>query len=385
MNAQANAGLYVHIPFCSAVCPYCDFAVSVGNAAKRANFVGSLLAEIELCSDWQVPIDTVYFGGGTPSALNPEQLQTILTGVQTSLPLVADYQLFFEANPEDVNASALAAWHDLGVRRLSLGVQSFVDSELRSLGRRHTSTQAYAAVEAALAAGFDTVSVDIMFGLPGQTRDSLQTSLDAVTALAPQHVSCYQLTIHQGTTFARWRERGKLTELDEDNQAELYAQVHQQLASAGLCAYEVSNFAREKADRSSHNLKYWGHVPYLGIGPSAHSFDGHRRWWNLRDFSRYDDTVKLGERPIDEIEQLSAEDLALEALMLGIRTADGICLTDYQQRYGVALGQLNARLIDQLVADGYLSNKPGWITPTQTGLSIADGLAAQFELSSRLT
>jgi oxygen-independent coproporphyrinogen III oxidase len=375
-----SAGLYVHIPFCSAVCPYCDFAVTVGNAAARADFVQALCAEIALWTDWCMPIDTIYFGGGTPSALTTAQLTTVLTQLHTSLPITAAPKIFFEANPEDVTPESLQQWRGLGVNMLSLGVQSFVDSELRSLGRRHNGAQARRAVDQALQIGFETVSVDIMFGLPKQTVESLRESLLVVQELRPQHVSCYQLTIHDGTTFARWRARGKLTELDEDLQADLYGEVHTGLQQAGLHAYEVSNFARSDAHRSAHNLKYWQHVPYLGLGPSAHSFDGEARWWNHRDNRGYIEAATRGRKPIAEREQLCAADLALEGLMLGIRTAEGIELQHFKQRYQVDLLALNLALIEQLIERGYLQAKPGWLTPTRAGLGVADGMAAEFAL-----
>ena len=256
-----------------------------------------------------------------------------------------------------------------------------VDAELRQLGRRHNAEQARTAIEACIAAGFHTVSVDIMFGLPGQSRESLQETLTDVAALQPQHVSCYQLTVHEGTTFGRWRERGKLHEMGEDDQAARFAQVHDQLAVAGLVAYEVSNYAADPVHQSAHNQKYWRHTPYLGLGPSAHSFDGESRWWNVRPLDEYATRISRGETPIADREQLSAADTALETVMLRIRTKEGIDLDAFEQRFGYRLESDNANLIARLKLDGYLlQDNPKRLQPTRTGLAVADGIAAQLAI-----
>ena len=287
IDAPRPAGLYLHIPYCSAICPYCDFAVRTGRPDQRAAFVDRLIAEIGLWADWAVPMDTVYLGGGTPSILEPALLGGILETVRDQLPVRPQARITLEANPEDVNADSVAAWRELGVATISLGVQSFDDEELRFLGRRHDRRQALGAVETCLAGGFSTVSLDLMFGLPGQTPATWQQNLATAVALAPQHISCYQLTVHEGTNFARRRRRGRLVEMPNDEQAPLLELTHRRLADAGWQGYEVSNFASAPEHRSAHNLKYWHHTPYLGLGPGAHSFDGKRRWWNRREVAAY--------------------------------------------------------------------------------------------------
>lgn len=380
MSETPAAGLYVHVPFCSAVCPYCDFAVQIGNTPLRARFVDALCTEIEDRAGWRHPIDTVYFGGGTPSLLTDQQLERILDAAADHLPIAPDAAVYFEANPEDVTPSRLAGWKSNGVQFLSLGVQSFDDRELKRLGRRHSGAQAHKAVRRALDAGFDTVSVDLMFGLPGQGLADWKASLQTMVDLRPQHVSCYQLTVHEGTTFHRWRERGKLIELGEENQAVLFDFTHERLSDSGYAAYEVSNFALGPAHRSAHNQKYWSHVPYLGLGPSAHSFDGSRRWWNHSGLNAYLERVDRGERPVAETEVLSQEDLALEALMLGLRTTDGIALDDFSSRYGIDLATQNARLLSSLVSEGLAHDDARALRLTSSGFAVADGLAARFVL-----
>ena len=375
------AGLYVHIPFCSAVCPYCDFAVQVGSAVQRAALVSLLCAETVLWDAWERPFDTLYLGGGTPSLLEPDQLDRVLTAIRGGLPIRSDARIFLEANPEDVTPRRIGEWRSLGVSFLSLGVQSFDDGELRTLGRRHDGRKARGAVEACLEGGFDTVSVDLMFGLPDQDLAVWSRNLDTLAALGPGHVSCYQLTIHEGTTFGRRRASGRLVEMPESGQADFFAYTHERLADSGWEAYEVSNFARAPRHRSRHNLKYWRHVPYLGLGPSAHSFDGARRWWNHRALGDYADCIDRGERAVADTESLDGEALALEALMLGLRTVEGIDLSRYRLRYGVDLPGLNRRLIATLVEDGLVHCEAETLRPTLRGLAVADGLAARFRLA----
>ena len=375
------AGLYLHIPFCSAVCPYCDFAVQTGSAVQRAALVSLLRAETALWETWEPPFDTVYFGGGTPSLLDAGQLDQVLAAVRAGLPIRSDARIFLEANPEDVTPERIGEWRSLGVSFLSLGVQSFHDRELRALGRRHDGRGARRAVEAGLEGGFDTVSVDLMFGLPDQELAAWSENLDIVLALGPEHVSCYQLTIHEGTAYGRRRARGRLTEMPMSAQADFFAYTHARLADAGRAAYEVSNFARTSRHRSQHNLKYWRHVPYLGLGPSAHSFDGTRRWWNQRALDDYAQRIARGERAIEASESLDGETLALEALMLGLRTVEGIDLPRYRLRYGVNLPALNRRLIATLVDEELVRCDSFALRPTHRGLAVADGLAARFRLA----
>jgi oxygen-independent coproporphyrinogen-3 oxidase len=388
----AAPGLYLHVPFCSAICPYCDFAVLRGDAAARRRFADHLIAEIALAAPtWTAPapFDTVYFGGGTPSLLGTDDLERILAAARRRLPVTDDAWLFLEANPEDVTPEACAAWRGLGVRTLSLGVQSFGDAELRFLGRRHTGVDARRAIDLAIDAGFHTVSVDLIYGLPDQTAEGWRRNLEAAVALAPQHLSCYQLTVHTGTPFGFRAARGQLVEIAEPQQAELFELTHTFLAAAGWPAYEVSNFACSADHQSRHNRKYWDHTPYLGVGPSAHSLAGDvttgsaRRWWNERRTPRWERRVAAGERLVGGEETLGRGELALEALMLGLRTAAGIDLDRFAARYGVDLAAANVGLIGRLTAEGRLrvgESGGRWLIPTLAGLAVADGLAATFDV-----
>jgi oxygen-independent coproporphyrinogen-3 oxidase len=389
-------GLYLHVPFCSAICPYCDFSVMHAASPARERFASTLVAEVSLAAPaWPDPrpFDTVYLGGGTPSQMHPEELARVLDacGAQLAFQDPAPW-IFFEANPEDVTPEACAAWRALGVRTLSLGVQSFSDQALRFLGRRHTGQQARTAVETALAAGFDTVSIDLIFGLRGQTAEEWQRELATAVSLGPQHLSCYQLTIHERTQFGVQRKQGLLSELPEDDQATLFELTHRFLGDAGWPAYEVSNFARAPIHQSRHNRKYWDHTPYLGLGPSAHSLAGPdavspaRRWWNERGTPQWEKRVAAGDRPIEGQEILRPSEMAAEALLLGLRTTEGIDLDGLRDRYGVDLLAANDTLVSRLVDEGRFTlraDRDGdrWLVPTLSGLAVADGLAAAFDLS----
>jgi oxygen-independent coproporphyrinogen-3 oxidase len=378
-------GLYLHLPFCSAICPYCDFAVLTGGAERRARFVGALRAEMQL---WQPAaaaafpdgaFDSLYLGGGTPSLLAGEQLAAILETARACLPIAGDAWLSLEANPEDVDARSLAVWRDLGVRTVTLGVQSFNDEALRFLGRRHDAAQGGRAVAAALDAGFPVVGVDLIYGLPGQSAAQWRSELDVAVALAPSHLSCYQLTVHAGTPFGFRAARGTLRELPEPEQAELFLLTHRRLSAAGYTAYEVSNFARQDGQRSRHNGKYWAHAPYLGVGPSAHSFDGGSRWWNHRQLGPWEQAIAGGVLPLAGREELDAGALALEHLMLGLRTVDGVDLARLRA-LGCDLPAANGPLLARLEAEDLLRVRSDRLVPTLAGWAVADGLAAAFEL-----
>lgn len=407
-------GLYLHLPFCSAICPYCDFAVLTGDGARKRRFVESLVREMELVAASAEPstpsdepgglapfagMDTIYFGGGTPSAHSAEEIASILEAARRLLPLAASPRLCFEANPEDVTPASALSWRSLGVEFLSLGIQSFDDAALRFLGRRHDSASARRAVGTVRDAGIPLVSIDLIYGLPGQTLEAWRSTLEAAVALAPDHLSCYQLTFHEGTPFGFRLERGQMAELPEEGQAEMFELTHRFLADAGYPGYEVSNFARSPAQRSPHNPKYWDHTPYLGLGPSAHSFDGARRWWNERKLGPWEAKVSAGERPLGGSETLTLEDLALETLMLGLRTAEGVDLGRFQARFGFDLRERNEPLVERLVAEGLLFptvpevlgasdapsdaslTRPGpALVPTLAGWAVADSLARAFEI-----
>ncbi len=383
---QPGAGIYLHVPFCSAICPYCDFAVRVGRREKRARFVDTLCEEISREAETRpgfagAGIDTIYLGGGTPSILGPEELERILAAVRAAFAPAPGARVFLEANPEDTDAASLAAWRRLGVSFLSLGVQSFEPRDLAFLGRRHTAAEARRAVELAFDAGFETVSIDLIYGLPHHGPAAWRRALEEALALAPQHLSCYELEIHRRTTFGKRRARGELAELPEAEQAELFLLTHRLLAERGYRGYEVSSFARDGTAESRHNRKYWRHVPYLGLGPSAHSFAGRRRWWNERLVPRWEKKVRRGEPGEAGAEVLGDGELALETVMLGLRTAAGVDLERFRTRFGFGLVERNRPRVERLADEGRLRVAGRRLVPTVEGLAVADAIAGSFVLS----
>ncbi|MGD8330077.1 MAG: radical SAM family heme chaperone HemW [Acidobacteriota bacterium] len=386
-TAASAPGLYLHVPFCARVCPYCDFAVQTGGPIKRTAYLQALLDELggrSAGTPWRDarPFDSVYLGGGTPSSLAPEALARILTAVTEGQRVAEGAEITLEANPEDVDEQRLAAWRTLGITRLSLGVQSFDDAALRFLGRSHTVAQARSAVECALTAGFPAISLDLIFALPQQDAAAWRATLRQAVDLAPHHISCYELTIHPRTRFFRDRERGRWRELVDDTKAERFFETHQILADAGYAGYEVSNFARAARHRSRHNTKYWDHTAYLGVGPSAHSFDGgHTRWWNERFLRDWQRALHETGTAVSGQESLNTGQLVLEALALGLRTTAGVDLAAVERRWGISLHGANASLIGRLIADGLLhEGRSDLLAPTLAGMAIADTLAAMFEI-----
>ena len=384
MPASSRPGLYLHIPFCSAICPYCDFSVLTGGREQRKSFVAHLQREIRLVEEapWPgvgtppaQPFDTIYLGGGTPSLLDAEDLELLLFELRR-LKVDPEAWIFLEANPEDVTRERVAGWRRLGIRTVSLGVQSFDAGNLSFLGRRHGPSDARRAVRLAREAGFATVSLDLIFGLPRQTPSGWRRDLEEARRLAPDHISCYQLTFHEGTPFGFRKRRGALAELPDEAQADLFRLTHELLNDSGYRGYEVSNFAAGPEHQSRHNWKYWRHVPYLGLGPSAHSFGGNRRWWNVRKTRPYQAMVAGGRRPVEVGEELTSEQLRLERLMLGLRTYEGVDLGLLESPDPPHAGDEKGRLIDQLCQEGLLIAEGERLRPTLAGLAVADGLAA---------
>jgi oxygen-independent coproporphyrinogen-3 oxidase len=373
-------GLYLHLPFCSAICPYCDFSVLTGGEEAREAFVLDLEREIELWagSEWPSGFDTVYFGGGTPSALRPDQIGRILATARRHLPVRDDAFVQLEANPEDVTPATVAAWRDLGVGFLSLGVQSLDDAALRFLGRRHSASAARQAVETALESGIPVVSLDLIYGRPDQTVDAWRHELAAAIALGAPHLSCYQLTIHDRTPFGFRAQRGRMRPVGSDEEASFFLATHEEAEGRGIPAYEVSNFARRPAVRSPHNQKYWHHVPYLGLGPSAHSFDGRARWWNDRKLGPWSRRVRAGERPVADRELPTPEQRALEILLLGLRTREGVTVARLVTECGFDPLDEHRSLITGLVRQGLLHRPSQHLRATLAGWAVADGLASRL-------
>lgn len=377
---STSAGLYIHVPFCTSVCPYCDFAVTIAGEERRRAWVEGVVREAEMYSEVGLSFDTIYLGGGTPSSLDSGQIVEIVDGLRRHLEVDRQAELYLEANPEDVSRDSVSPWRDLGFRFVSLGVQSFDDEDLAFLGRRHSAADARRAVEILCEAGFSSVSVDLIYGLDGRSENHWRRQLESALDLGVDHLSCYQLTVHNGTVLGRRVAAGTVREFGDKGLSNLFFLTHKLLGDAGFHGYEVSNFSSAPEHRSTHNQKYWDHTPYLGLGPSAHSFVGGRRWWNQRKLRLWQKAVSRGEKPVEDEERPSNEQLILETLMLGFRTAAGIDLRRYRDRFGADLRAENEDIVDQLCASGHIVVDGSRLRPTLAGLAIADTLARSFSV-----
>ncbi len=369
-----TAGLYIHIPFCLSKCPYCDF-YSVSSLSLLPAFLEVLFQEMELYRGRSGPCDTVYIGGGTPSLLNPRQLEAILQRVQANFRLLPNAEITLETNPADLDQASLASMRAMGINRLTIGCQSFDQAILTFLGRRHSANQAVNAIEAACSAGFTNIGLDLIYGIPGQGMEAWMATVRRALSFAPAHLSCYQLTLEPETPLGISLRQGAFSLPDEMLQYDFFIKTAEMLEDAGYVHYEVSNFARDMTLASRHNQKYWDHTPYLGLGPSAHSFAANRRWWNYRSVDQYIAALKSGHLPVEASEDLTMEQLQLEALYLGLRTKRGIHLKDYAARYCVDLLARKGDRLTTLQDEGLIAIEDGHLYPTRAGLAVADSLA----------
>ena len=374
MNSEKIPGLYIHIPFCLSKCPYCDFYSSTSISAVP-DFLNGLSKEMEMVRNRFDPFDTVYIGGGTPSLLNPEQLERILTRIRENLHLISDAEITIEANPADLNQSFLESMREIGINRINIGVQSFDEKVLGFLGRRHSIKQAISAIEVSRKAGFHNIGLDLIYGVPEQNVESWLDTLKQAATFLPEHLSCYQLTLEAKTPLGIRCQAGEFSVPGEELQYEFFMKTSEFLRDAGYTHYEVSNFARGQEYASRHNQKYWDHSPYLGLGPSAHSFYGNQRWWNHRSLEKYLTAIHAGNLPVQETETLTMEQLRLEALCLGLRTKRGVFLQGFKNQYAYDLFTEKKELLAKLEEEGFISIRDGFLSPTQTGLALADSLS----------
>lgn len=312
--------VYVHVPFCARRCSYCDFSIAVRSSTPVDEYITALRTELEGVERQEV--DTVYFGGGTPSRLGGEGVARMLDVVRDRYAPALAAEVTLEANPDDVTPEAARAWQRAGVNRLSLGAQSFDDRVLSWMHRTHAAARIEIAVRIAREAGFDNISLDLIFSLPESLERNWERDLHAAIALAPEHVSLYGLTIEPATPLSRWRDRGAVTEAPEENYEREYLLAHQLLTRSGFEHYEVSNFG-VPGRASRHNAAYWSLVPYAGHGPSAHRFDGAVRAWNEPAYAAWVDRLRRGIGAEAGSEKLTPEQQELERVYLGLRTTRG--------------------------------------------------------------
>ena len=367
MNSDTLPGLYIQVPFCRSKCLYCDFYSEVDAGLIQA-WQRALEKEALLYRDRFSSCGTLYVGGGTPTVLESSALLSLFGCLYRNFQFTANAEITIEANPNDITREKLRILQVCSVNRISLGVQSFDERDLLFLQRRHTALEAEQALELIRACGFTNLGVDLIYGIPGQTIEAWLKTLARAVSFHPEHISCYQLTVAEGTQLWEMQKSGMVTTADENEGEAFFLTTAQFLEEHGYLHYEISNFARGETNCSRHNQKYWQHIPYLGLGPAAHSFQHGIRWWNHRSVARYCQYLKEGRAPVSGTEKLTGEQLHLEALSLGLRTRAGL---------DIELIRTNKNLdavLKELLQSEYAQIIDGRLIPTRKGFLVADRL-----------
>jgi oxygen-independent coproporphyrinogen-3 oxidase len=377
-------GLYLHIPFCSAICNYCNFNRGLFDAAQKARYVDALIREIRTstsCNSATLPscnaVDTIYFGGGTPSLLDPADVARIVAACGEAFDVAPDAEVTLEANPETVDEARLAAFRAAGVNRLSFGVQSFREPELRRLSRLHNADRARLALAEARAAGFDNVSLDLMMWLPGQNVSEWLESVDAAIDVSPDHLSLYLLEVYPNAPLKDEMARAKWSQAPDDDAAAMYVAAMERLEAAGYAQYEISNVARP-GRQCRHNLKYWQDGEWLGFGCGAHGTAGGMRTKNVAGTDDYIERIGRGESPAFETRRLSASERLGDALFMGLRLADGIDLEEIGRRHGVDVWQRHGAELEPFLTAGMLKWNGSRLALTRQGMLVANEIMTVF-------
>jgi oxygen-independent coproporphyrinogen III oxidase len=371
------AGLYFHIPFCKQACHYCDFHFSTNQTLKQ-ELVNQLAEELSLQKDYLEgePIETIYLGGGTPSLLTAQELELLFTVIQKNYQVATDIEVTLEANPDDLNSQKLNELKAAGVNRLSIGIQSFDENVLTFLNRAHTATEALSCVDAAHKSGINNISIDLIYSIPGQDDNMLQKNLATALALHPNHISAYSLTVEEKTVFGRWASKGKLLAMEEDQSAQQFELVMDLLTQNGYQHYEISNYCLP-GFQSKHNTSYWKGKKYLGLGPSAHSYNGGTRQFNINNNHLYIKSIQKGIVPFER-EELTNENKINEYLFTSLRTEWGCNLNYLLEQFGYDLATHNKPYLNQLVANSLINLSDNTITLTRAGKLLADRIASDL-------
>ena len=373
-KAPKSLGLYIHIPFCRTKCLYCDFCSFVSrNEEEREEYIGALLREIEARATKEYVVDTIYFGGGTPSLLSVDQVGRILSIVRENFVVADDVEITLECNPMthlDDGKEYFSALRILGVNRLSLGIQSAVDSELKLIGRRHNFEEAKQTFFDARESGFDNISVDLMFGIPSQTVESLKYSIDEFLQLGAEHISIYSLQLEEGTPLHRMCEKYDLA--DDDTVADMYEAVVAMMREAGYYHYEISNFAREGKE-SRHNSKYWRLDEYLGLGLAAHSDFSGKRLENTKDMKRY-----LAGDFLENEAKIPLSEREFEFIMLGLRTSNGISKSEFFEKFRIDFDEKYGEKVKKFENLGYFLQNGQNLALNERGFEVSNMILAQI-------
>lgn len=371
------AGIYIHIPFCKRRCIYCDF-FSTTQSEKKAEYVHALVRELEMRKDYvgEEEIETIYLGGGTPSQLSQEELEEIFTYIYKVYKVTPDAEITLEANPDDLTPEYVSMLRSLPINRISMGIQTFQEETLKLLHRRHTARQAIEAFRRCREAGFQNISIDLMYGLPGETLETWEQDLQQAIDLHPEHISAYHLIYEEGTTLWNLREQNKVKEAEEELSLTLFKTLIERLTKAGYQHYEISNFCLPGL-HSRHNSSYWTGKKYLGCGPSAHSFDGISRQWNVSSLEKYLEGIRSNQLDF-ELEELDLYTRYNDFVITSIRTCWGMPLTQLRTTYGETLYNYCLRMAKPHIEQGVLEIKEDTLKLTPQGIFISDGIMSDL-------
>lgn len=374
------AGIYIHIPFCKKLCFYCDF-YHVISADNNSSFIDALLSEASLRKDYleNETVSTIYLGGGTPSVFSIKDLETILNHINKLFSVADNCEITVELNPDDVQPAYLEGLKNLNINRISLGIQSWRDSDLKMLNRRHNSAQAVLALKETLSAGFENVTIDLIYGIPGMSLKEWESNLDFSFSFDIKHLSAYHLTFEPGTVFGKMLEKGAISEIDENDSASQFNILIEKAESEGFIQYEISNFGKP-GYFSIHNSNYWKQISYLGLGPSAHSFNGYSRQWNIRDLKGYIKSINTG-KSFFESEELDTRTRFNEYIMTSLRTMWGIDLEYVEGMFEKEGYDYVVNLAGKFKNYGLMKLEKNSLVLTNQGKLISDNIISEFMMT----
>ena len=377
-----TAALYIHIPFCEKRCIYCDFYTVAGQRNRIPDYLQALSREAELRSAesfWKSrKFSTIFFGGGTPSLLSPQQISEILDIAYSSFDFGDQVEITLEANPGTISPKRLADYRRAGINRLSLGIQSFDADELKMLDRIHSPEEAISCALAGRQVGFENLSFDFIFALPGQTLRKWEATLQQAVELNPNHISAYNLIVETGTPLDHQIRKGKINPLSENEEREFYEFTIDFLEAHGYRQYEISNFAQPEHE-ARHNIKYWDGSAYLGLGASAHSYDGKRRFWNVANLRKYLEALNANRLPEENYEKLSREQKMYETVFLGLRQNRGVHLKSFRKKFRVAFDQVFNGKMTELERAGFVVRDDSYVKLSREGIFMCDEICARLE------
>ncbi|MBC1479158.1 radical SAM family heme chaperone HemW [Listeria seeligeri] len=378
-NARNTSAVYIHIPFCEHICYYCDFNKVFLEGQPVDEYVDLLIKEMQItaANKQMEPIDTVFVGGGTPTTLNEAQIAKLCTAIQEIFPMKEEVEFSFEANPGDLSVAKVQTMKDYGVNRISMGVQSFNNDLLKKIGRIHTVKDVYQSVENMRTVGFENVSIDLIFSLPGQTEADFQDTLNQALALDLPHYSAYSLIIEPKTIFYNLMQKGKLFLPGQDAEANMYDLLLVEMEKYGRKQYEISNFAKEGFE-SKHNITYWSNEHYYGFGAGAHGYIGNTRYSNFGPIKKYMEPLQENKLPVFQQKELTLKEKMEEEMFLGLRKVSGVSKAGFQRKFGQDLDATFQNAIQKTMAKGWLENNEENVALTRNGRFLGNNVFQEF-------